>query len=81
MEDGRFEELYEQTASGEKEVGALLLQFEQNYPNVVTGKNVNEIAGNLQKKTDRASILTKLREKKAEVEQSKTPQKQEEPER
>ena len=81
MEDGRFEELYEQTASGEKEVGALLLQFEQNYPNVVTGKNVNEIAGNLQKKTDRASILAKLREKKAEVEQSKTPQKQEEPEK
>ena len=81
MEDGRFEVLYEQTASGEKEVGALLLQFEQNYPNVVTGKNVNEIAGNLQKKTDRASILAKLRERKAEAEQSKAPQKQEEPER
>ena len=72
MEDGRFEDLYEQTASGEKEVGALLVQFEQNYPNVVTGKNVNEIAGNLQKKTDRASILAKLREKKAETDQSKT---------
>ena len=69
MEDGRFEALYEQTVSGEKEVGALLIQFEQNYPNVVTGKNVNEIAGNLQKKTDRASILAKLRERKAEVEQ------------
>ena len=64
MADGRFEELYEQTASGEKEVGALLVRFEQNYPNVITGKNVNEIAGNLQKKTDRASILTMLREKK-----------------
>ena len=72
MEDGRFEDLYEQTASGEKEVGALLVQFEQNYPNVVTGKNVNEIAGNLQKKADRASILAKLREKKAETDQSKT---------
>ena len=72
MEDGRFEELYEQTVSGEKEVGALLVQFEQNYPNVVTGKNVNEIAGNLQKKTDRASILAKLREKKAETDQPKT---------
>ena len=69
MEDGRFEALYEQTASGEKEVGALLVQFEQNYPNVVTERNVNEIAGNLQKKTDRASILAKLRERKAEVEQ------------
>ena len=74
MEDGRFEELYEQTASGEKEIGALLVQFEQNYPKVVTGKNVDEIAGNLQKKTDRASILAKLREKKAETEQTKTQQ-------
>ena len=27
MEDGRFEELYEQTASGEKKIGALLVQF------------------------------------------------------
>ena len=72
MEDGRFEELYEQTVSSEKEVGALLVQFEQNYPNVITGKNVNEIAGNLQKKTDRASILAKLREKKAETDQPKT---------
>ena len=74
MEDGRFEELYEQTASGEKEIGALLVQFEQNYSKVVTGKNVDEIAGNLQKKTDRASILAKLREKKAETEQTKTQQ-------
>ena len=65
MADGRFEELYEQTASGEKEIGALLVQFEQDYPNVITGKNADEIAGNLQKKTDRASILAKLREKKA----------------
>ena len=66
MADGRFGELYEQTASGEKEVGALLVQFEQDYPNVITGKNADEIAGNLQKKTDRASILAKLREKKAQ---------------
>ena len=72
MEDGRFEALYEQTVNGEKEVGALLIQFEQNYPNVVTGKNVDEIAGNLQKKTNRAAILAKLREKKAESDQAKT---------
>jgi len=67
MEDGHFEALYEQTANGEKEVGALLVQFEKNYPHIVTGKNENEIAGNLQKKTDRASILAKLRERKAEM--------------
>lgn len=81
MEDGHFEELYKQTVNDEKEVGALLLRFEQNYPNTVTGKNVNEIAGNLQKKTDRVSVLAKLREKKAEIEQRKTPQKREELER
>ena len=45
----------------------MLVQFEQNYPNIVTRKNANEIVGNLQEKTDRASILAKLREKKAET--------------
>ena len=57
MEDGQFEELYEQTASGEKEVGALLVQFEQNCPNAVTGENVKEIAGNLQVKSPGANTL------------------------
>ena len=66
---------------GEKEVGALLVQFEQNSPNVVTGKNVNEIAGNLQKKTDRASILAKLRERKTEVEEKTPKQERDDPER
>jgi hypothetical protein len=72
MEDGRFETLYEQTVSGEKEIGAMLIQFEQSYPNVITGKNVNEIAGNLQKKSDRTSILATLRERKTEKYQAKT---------
>ena len=71
MENGHFDELYEEAASGEKEVGALLVQFEQNYPNAVTGENVDEIVGNLQKKTDRATILAKLREKKTEIDQTK----------
>ena len=65
MADGHFEDLYKETARGEKEVGTLLIQFEQNYPGVVKGSNVNEIADNLQKKTDRASVLARLREKKA----------------
>ena len=65
MDDGHFEELYAQTVSGEKEVSALLVQFEQDYPGVVRMTNVNEIADTLQKKTDRASILAKLREKKS----------------
>ena len=60
--------MYEQTISDEKEIGSLLVQFEKDYPGVMKGSNVGEIAGNLQKKTARASILAKLREKKAEVE-------------
>ncbi len=69
MENGHFEELYAQTAIGEKEIGTLLIQFEQRYPNIVTEKNADELAGSLQKKTDRATILAKLRERKAEAEQ------------
>ncbi len=68
MGDGRFETMYEQTVSDEKEIGSLLVQFEKDYPGVMRESNVDEIAGNLQKKTDRASILAKLREKKAEIE-------------
>ena len=70
MANGHFEELYEQTAIGEKETKALLIQFEQDYPGVAKESNVDEIAGNLQRKTDRASILAKLREKKAESDQT-----------
>ena len=81
MEDGRFESLYEQTVSDEKAVGALLVQFEQKYPNIVTGKSVNDIAGNLQKKTDRASILAKLQERKTEIEQRTPAQKRDDHER
>ena len=72
MEDGRFVELYEQTASGERETKELLIQFEKDYPGVSRESNVDEIAEILQKKTDRASILARLREKKAQTEQIET---------
>lgn len=71
MEDGRFVELYEQIRSGERETRELLIQFEKEYSGVTRESNVKEIAGNLQKKTDRASILARLREKKAQTEQMK----------
>ncbi len=65
MKMGSFAELYEQTVSGEKETRELLVQFEQNYPGITRDTNVDTIAGNLQKKSNRASILTKLREKQS----------------
>ena len=67
MADGHFTELYEQAAVGEKETKALLVQFEQDYPGVTKEANVDEIAGKLQQKADRASILKKLREKKTDA--------------
>ena len=51
-----------QTVAGEKETKELLLQFEQDYPGVTKESNVDAIAGTLQKKTNRASVLAQLRE-------------------
>lgn len=64
MQDGNFIALYEQTLRGEKETKNLLIGFEQNYPGVAKETNVDEIAENLQKKTNRASVLAELRKKK-----------------
>ena len=80
MADGRFERLYAQTAQGEKETRELLIQFEQDYPGVTKESNVDAIAGNLQKKADKASILAQLRQRKPEGEQTiqkKNPPKEE----
>lgn len=70
MADGRFERLYAQTAQGEKETRELLIQFEQDYPGVTKESNVDAIAGNLQKKADKASILAQLRQRKPGGEQT-----------
>ena len=70
MENGNFEELYAQTVKGEKEAKELLLHFEQDYPGVTKEENVDKIAGTLQRKASKASILAQLREIKAAQEQS-----------
>ena len=62
FENGKFEQLYEQTLSGERETKELLIQFEKDYPGVTTMDNVDGIAETLQKKTDRASVLARLRQ-------------------
>lgn len=70
MADGRFEELYAQTADAEAETQALLLQFGKDYPGVLHESNADEIAGALQKRTDRASLLAKLRQMKASIDRA-----------
>ena len=47
----------------EKDTRALLIQFDHNYPDVLKQENADSVAENLQKKTDRASILAALRER------------------
>ena len=70
MENGNFEELYAQTVKGEKETKELLLHFEQDYPGVTKEENADKIAGTLQRKANKASVLAQLRVLKAEQEQS-----------
>lgn len=65
MQDGRFGELYAQTIKGEKETQSLLIGFAQDYPGVTKESNIDEIAENLQRRTNRASVLAQLRQKKA----------------
>lgn len=62
FQDGRFEQLYSQMAADEKETRSLLIQFEQNYPDILKKENADSVAENLQKKTNRASLLASLRE-------------------
>jgi len=84
MENGHFQELYEQTVKGERETRELLVHFEQEYPGVTKEENVDKIAGTLQKKASKASVLAQLREIKAEMNQADSPdplKEQSEPER
>lgn len=67
MGDGHFNDLYMKTVAGEKETKELLVEFEKNYPGKAKEANVDSIAENLQKKTNRASILADLRKKKTDM--------------
>ena len=60
MENGHFSELFAQVQFGEQETKALLTEFTKDYPAVLQQSNVDTIAGNLQSKSDRASILRQL---------------------
>ena len=62
MESGDFQQLYQRTMQGEHEAKKLLIQFEQDYPGVTTGGNVDSIVENLQKKSDKVSLLARLRQ-------------------
>jgi hypothetical protein len=73
MQDGRFTELYAQTLLGEQETKNLLVHFEKDYPGVTKEGNVDTIAENLQQKSNKASILAKLRQKQKQTEQSEDP--------
>ena len=73
MENGQFEQLYEQTLQCEQETKELLIQFGQNYPGTTTKDNMDGIAESLQEKTNRASELAKLRQMQEQADQSDQP--------
>ena len=62
MNSDQLAYLYDQTVAGEKETKELLIRFERDYPGITKESNVDAIAGTLQKKTGRASVLAQLRE-------------------
>ena len=68
MRSERLSQLYAETVSAETETKDLLIQFERDYPGRMKGTNVDAIAGELQKKTDRASILAQLRKRQQTME-------------
>ena len=70
LENGKYEQLFEQTQKGEQETKELLIQFEQDYPGVTKQDNVDHIAETLQRKADKASILAKLRQIQSQPAQS-----------
>lgn len=61
LQNGQYEELYQEIVKDEQATKELLIDFEQEYPGVTKETNVDIIAGNLQKSTDRATILATLR--------------------
>ncbi|MBO4838318.1 MAG: hypothetical protein J5493_02985 [Lachnospiraceae bacterium] len=66
FQEGHFEQLYSQIVKDENDTRALLIQFEQDYPNILKQENAGRITEKLQQKTDRASLLASLREKQRE---------------
>lgn len=67
MQSGQYEDLYNQTIVGERETHELLIRFEKDYPGVTKESNVDIIAGTLQKKASKASVLAQLRESKGDA--------------
>lgn len=55
-----FEEEYISTQQEEKELKNLLINFEQDYPNVTNQDNVNDILKNLEKKVKSTSSLSDI---------------------
>ena len=64
MKNGRFIELYEIITKDEKETKDLLIQLEADYPGTAKEANIDDIAGNLREKANKAAILAQLTERK-----------------
>ena len=50
--DGDFEGLYKQSREDEKEAKAILIEFEEKYPNTLKTENINKIIDGMKRKRD-----------------------------
>ena len=71
LQNGQYEELYQEVLNDEKATKELLMNFEKKYPGETKDTNVDKIIRNLQESTDRASILKSLRERPVEKNEDK----------
>ena len=72
INSGQIDALYARVAEGERQNREMLLTFAQQYPGVMTDKNVDAIADTLQQKAGKASVraqLQELKEKQGQTEQ------------
>ena len=65
MEDGDYETLYQRTLQTEKDTREYLEQFNKEYPNVLTDRNVDEIVRQFRKESEENSVLTEMYNKKS----------------
>ena len=66
---------YKQTRDDEKNAREILLDFQDDYPDVLNAKNISNILKNQTKRTQKTSVIEKLEKKKHELESMRPKQK------
>lgn len=74
IKENDYTSIYAQTRSDEKQAKEILLDFREDYPDVLNEKNIDNILSKRTKQTSKASLLEKLRVKKEQEPETTQPQ-------